>query len=58
MDAAVKGMMVLLFLVVTVIVIKSQYSGHDPYQVCNKKETAQERKQCRNMVDFALSAGW
>jgi hypothetical protein len=30
----------------------------DPYAPCAKKATDAERKQCRNTIDFAMSAGW
>lgn len=30
----------------------------DPYAACQERATEVELRQCRNSVDFALSAGW
>lgn len=35
-----------------------QRDAPDPYAACAARATETERQQCRNAVDFALSAGW
>lgn len=40
------------------LVVHAEWNAPDPYAQCDARSTQIERDQCRNAVDFALSAGW
>jgi hypothetical protein len=54
----VRMIAVVLLLAALALVIHAEWTAPDPYAACERRATDAERAQCRNAVDFALSAGW
>jgi len=39
------------------LVVHAEQNAPDPYEQCAQRATEIEQAQCRNLIDFALSAG-